>query len=808
MLKNAENRFSNPSKIVKSKIMQNEHGNITTQNPEGLGELEVSEIFDTASGIRAIIDTMRDTFGEAGVVRGTDLLAQLNQKGGIDCNSCAWADPAERTLAEFCESGAKAIADEATTERVTPEFFARYSVEELSRQPDQWLNAQGRITHPLMLREGATHYAEISWDEAFQVIADELNALASPDEAVFYTSGRTSNETAFMYQLFARQFGTNNLPDCSNMCHESTSVGLVESIGLGKASIRLEDLEDTDLILIIGQNPGSCAPRMMSSLEIAKKNGAKIIAVNPLPEAGLMNFINPNPQHYSNLLSYPLAMLGLTSTKFADLFLPVRIGGDMAFLKGLMKVLLDKERAAPDSVFDHEFIGEKTSGYDEFIANLDTISWDDIIEQSGLSHSQITSAAQMYAKAGRVITCWAMGVTQHKEAVATIQDIANLHFLRGNIGRQGAGLCPVRGHSNVQGDRTMGVWDKIQPELKEKLEREFDFKVPEKEGFDVVKSIEAMHDGRAKVFFAMGGNFQLAAPDTNYTSDALRNCSLTAQVITKLNRTALVTGKKSLILPCLGRTETDLQNGTEQYQSTESTMLNVQVTHGVLEPASEHLRSEPWIVGKLAQAVLGSKTTVAWQAMIDDYDVVRDSIARCVKGCENYNENVKRDGGFYLPNPPRDGVFPTPTGKAVFKTSPLEKLELTEDQLILTTIRAHDQFNTAIYELKDRYRGINGSRRVIMMNEKDIASRGLKQGEVVDITGHYGGETRRAESFIVVPYPIPPRCAAAYYPETNVLVPLKSVAKKSNCPTSKSLIITVESHLHNGERIFSGEFNR
>ncbi len=789
--------------------MQNEHGNITTQNPEDLGKLEVSEIFDTASGIRAIFDTMRDTFGEAGIVRGTDLLTHLNQKGGIDCNSCAWADPDEhRTLAEFCESGAKAIADEATTERVTPEFFARYSVEELAKQPDQWLNAQGRITHPMILREGATHYTEISWDEAFQVIAEELNTLASPDEAVFYTSGRTSNETAFMYQLFVRQFGTNNMPDCSNMCHESTSVGLVESIGLGKASIRLQDLEDTDLILIIGQNPGTCAPRMMSSLEEAKRKGAKIIAVNPLPEAGLMNFINPNPQHYSNPLSYPLAMLGLTSTKFADLFLPVRIGGDMAFVKGLMKVLLERERAAPNSVFDHRFIGEKTSGYDEFIANLDTISWDDIIEQSGLSQTQITAAAEMYANAGRTITCWAMGVTQHKEAVATIQDIANLHFLRGNIGRQGAGLCPVRGHSNVQGDRTMGVWDKIQPELKEKLEKEFDFKVPEKEGFDVVKSIEAMHDGRAKVFFAMGGNFQLAAPDTDYTSDALRNCNLTAQVITKLNRTALVTGKTSLILPCLGRTETDLQNGVEQYQSTESTMLNVQVTHGVLEPASEHLRSEPWIVGKLAEAVLGSKTTVAWQAMIDDYDVVRDSIARCIKGCENYNEKVKPDGGFYLPNPPREGIFPTPTGKAIFKSSPLEKIELAENQLILTTIRAHDQFNTAIYELKDRYRGINGSRRVIMMNEKDIAERGLKQGEVVDITGYYEDETRRAESFIVVPYPIPPRCAAAYYPETNVLVPLKSTAKKSNCPTSKSLIITVASHLHNGERIFSGEFNR
>lgn len=592
------------------------------------------------------------------------------------------------------------------------------------------------------------------------------------------------------------------------MCHESTSFALAESIGLGKASIRLEDLEDTDLIIIIGQNPGTCAPRMMSSLEAAKKKGAKIIAVNPLPEAGLMNFVNPNPQHYSNPLNYPLAMLGLKSTQFADLFLPVRIGGDMAFLKGVMKLLLEKERDAPNSVFNREFINEKTSGFDEFIANLDTISWEDILEQSGLVREQIAETAEMYQSANRVITCWAMGVTQHREAVATIQDIANLHFLRGNIGRQGAGLCPVRGHSNVQGDRTMGIWDKIKPEFAEKLEKVFDFKVPENEGFDVVRSIEAMHARRAKVFFAMGGNFLSATPDTDFTAEALQKCNLTAQVITKLNRTALVTGKKSLILPCLGRTEKDLQNGAEQYQTTESTMLNVQVTHGILEPASEHLRSEPWIVGKLAQAVLGDKSKVDWQAMTENYDVMRDVIARCVKGCENYNEKVKRPGGFYMPNPPRDGVFPTETGKAIFKSSKLEKIVLESEQLIMTTIRSHDQFNTAVYELNDRYRGISGSRRVILMNETDIEKRGLRKGEVVDITSYFDDGERYAESFIVVPYPIPRQCAATYFPEANVLVPLKSVAKNSNCPTSKSVIITLKAHLHNGERVFTGEFSR
>ncbi len=788
--------------------MNDEHGNIKAERPEILGELKVSEIQDTAAGMRAVIDSMKETFGDAGVVDGSLLLKRLNQKGGVDCNSCAWADPEDRTLAEFCESGAKAIADEATTERVTPEFFARYTVEELSRQSDQWLNAQGRITHPMLLAENAKKYTPISWEEAFQILAEELNSLASPDEAVFYTSGRTSNETAFMYQLFARQFGTNNLPDCSNMCHESTSVALAESIGLGKASIRLEDLEDTDLIIIIGQNPGTCAPRMMSSLEEAKRKGAKIIAVNPLPEAGLLNFINPNPQHYKNPLRYPFAMLGLSSTKFADIYLPIRVGGDMAFLKGVMKTLLAMERKNPGSVFDHEFIKEKTSGFDEFIENLDTILWDDILEQTGFSVEQIAEVAGMYAASNRVITCWAMGVTQHKEAVATIQDIANLHFLRGNIGRQGAGLCPVRGHSNVQGDRTMGVWDKIKPEFAEKLEQEFSFKVPREEGFDTVRAIEAMHSGKAKVFFAMGGNFQMATPDTDFTAEAMRKCDLTAQVITKLNRTALVTGKRSLILPCLGRTEKDLQNGKEQYQTTESTMLNVQVTHGIIEPASEHLRSEPWIVGKLAQAVLKDKSTVDWQAMIDDYDVIRDAISRTVKGCENYNEKVKRPGGFYLPNPPREGTFPTESGKAFFKASKLEKIVLEKDQLILTTIRSHDQFNTAVYDYNDRYRGISGSRRVILMNEADISERGLKQGEVVDITSYFDDGERHAESFIVVPYPIPTGCAATYFPEANVLIPHKSTAKKSNCPTSKAVIVTVKSHLHNDERVFTGEFLR
>ncbi|MGI8786430.1 MAG: FdhF/YdeP family oxidoreductase [Pyrinomonadaceae bacterium] len=760
-------------------------------NDEIQDNLTVGEPLETAGGLKAITQTMRFAFGEMGIVRGTQTLLKLNQTGGIDCQSCAWADPRERTLSEFCENGAKALADEATTKTIGKDFFAKYSVAELADKNDQWLNAQGRISEPMFLAEGATHYAPISWDDAFQILAGELNSLASPDEAIFYTSGRTSNEAAFLYQLFARQFGTNNLPDCSNMCHESTSVALSEAIGLGKATVRLEDLEDTDLIFIIGQNPGTNAPRMMSSLQTAKRNGAKIIAINPLPEAGLLNFVQPNPQHYPNPLMFPIDVLGNLPTQIADLHLPVRIGGDMAVLKGIMKIALEREKENPQTIFDCKFISEKTEGFDEFIARLETISWEDILSESGLPEKQINEAAEMFLNANRVITCWAMGVTQHKHAVDTIRDIVNLHLLRGQIGRQGAGLLPVRGHSNVQGDRTMGIWEKMQPKFRANLEKEFDFVTPPKDGFDTVKSIEAMRDGRAKFFFAMGGNFAVAAPDTNFTADALRSCRLTVQVITKLNRTAIVTGKKSLILPCLGRSEKDLQNGAEQFVSTENTILQVQMSRGILEPASKDLRSEVWIIGKLARAVLGNKTMVDWEKMISDYDIIRDSISRVADGFENYNEKIRRRGGFYLPNKPRGGEFPTDTKRAKFHASDLPRIELKDGELMMTTVRAHDQFNTTVYKPDDRYRGIKGSRRVIFMNAEDIRERNLKAGQTVDLTSHFEGAERRTENFIVVEYPIPRQCAATYFPETNVLVPHKSVAEKSNCPTSKLIKITV-----------------
>lgn len=771
-------------------------------------KLQVSEPKETAGGLLAITQSLRYAYGEMGVVRGTKTLLKLNQKGGIDCQSCAWADPAERTINEFCENGAKALADEATTKTIGAEFFAKYTIAELSEKSDQWLNAQGRIVEPLVLRDGATNYEKISWDEAFKLLAGELNALDSPDEAVFYTSGRTSNEAAFLYQLFVRQFGTNNLPDCSNMCHESTSFALNEAIGLGKATVRLEDLEDTDLIIIIGQNPGTNAPRMLSSLQKAKENGAKMIAINPLPEAGLLNFVQPNPQHYSNPLMFPIDVLGNNGTALADLHLPVRIGGDMAVLKGIMKIALELEKQNPNSIFDREFVETKTEGFDEFIENLEKVSWTDILTESGLAREQIHEAAEMFVYAGRVVTCWAMGVTQHKHAVDTIRDIVNLHLLRGQIGRQGAGLLPVRGHSNVQGDRTMGIWEKMQPKFRANLEKEFNFTTPAKDGFDTVDSIKAMHDGRAKIFFAMGGNFLSATPDTNYTADALKNCRLTVQVITKLNRTALVTGKISLILPCLGRSEKDFQNGAEQFISTENTILQVQMSRGILEPASGNLRSETWIVGKLAQAVLGAKTTVDWEAMISNYDTIRDSISRVVAGFENYNEQIRIDGGFYLPNKPREGEFPTDTGKAKFYASNLPKINLKNGELMMTTIRAHDQFNTVVYKPNDRYRGIKGSRRVIFMNTADINERNLQAGQAVDITSHFSDGERHAEKFTVVPYPIPLRCTATYFPETNVLVPVGSVAEKSNCPTSKLVIVTVAPHLHDGKRVFLDDFKK
>src|SRR5882672_3710824 len=753
------------------------------QAPKETAPPEIKPISKVAGGLPAIISSAKYTFKEMGAVRGTRTLLQLNQKGGIDCPGCAWPEPdGERSHFEFCEEGAKHVADEATTKRVTPEFFKQWSVNALSHQSDQWLNAQGRITHPLVLRAGADHYEAIDWAGAFALIANELNSLASPDEAIFYTSGRTSNEAAFLYQLFVRQFGTNNLPDCSNMCHESSGTGMKETLGFGKGTVTLADFDLADAIFVIGQNPGTNHPRMLTSLMQAKRRGCKIIHINPLPETGLARF--KHPQEVWTWLG--------KGTKLADLFLQVRINGDVALLKGIMKELFDAEERRPGSVLDHEFITSHTAGFEEFKAALAGVHWGDILEQSGVTKVKIEDAARIFIESERVIFCWAMGLTQHKNAVANIEEIVNLMLLRGQMGKPGAGLCPVRGHSNVQGDRTMGIWEQPSAEFLHKLGAEFNFAPPPAPGFDTVHAIQAMHGGKAKIFFALGGNFLSATPDTEYTARALRSCRLTAHVSTKLNRAHLITGKQALILPCLGRTEIDAQAGGPQFVTTENSMAVVETSQGRLQPASEHLRSEPSIVAGLAKAVLSDRPKVDWDHLSANYDRIRDHIERVVPGFENYNERVRQPGGFYLPNPIRNREFKTADGRAHFTVNEMARIDLKPGQFLMMTMRSHDQFNTTIYGLDDRYRGIRNGRRVVFLNPEDISRSGLQDGQTVDLTSHFEGEERVARRFVVVPYSIPRRCAATYFPETNVLVPVRNFADKSHTPASKSVVISIK----------------
>ncbi|HEX8188756.1 MAG TPA: FdhF/YdeP family oxidoreductase, partial [Pyrinomonadaceae bacterium] len=589
------------------------------------------------------------------------------------------------------------------------------------------------------------------------------------------------NEAAFLYQLFVRQFGTNNLPDCSNMCHESSGRALTETIGVGKGTVTLRDFDLADLIIVIGQNPGTNHPRMLTTLRAAKRRGCRIVHVNPLPEAGLARF--KHPQHPADLLG--------GGTELTDLFLQVRVNGDVALLKGLMKEVLEEEKRRPGAVLDRKFIEGKTHGFDEFARALEEVSWDELVEQSGVARGSMEEAARTYVNSERVIVCWAMGLTQHRNAVANIQEIVNLLLLRGNLGRPGAGACPVRGHSNVQGDRTMGIWERPADTFLDALAREFDFEPPRRHGLDTVETIRAMHERRVKLFFALGGNFLSATPDTEFTAEALRRCRLTAHVSTKLNRSHLVTGGQALILPCLGRTERDAQGSGEQFVSVENSMGVVHSSRGSLEPASPELLSEPAIVARLARETLGQRSAVAWGWLVEDYDRVRDLIERVIPGFENYNVRVREPGGFYLPNLAREGVFKTSTGRANFTVHELPRHELAPGQLLMMTVRSHDQFNTTIYGLDDRYRGVHNERRVVFLNPEDVAERGLSAGQVVDLFSHFEGEERAARRFLVVPYPLPRRCAAAYFPEANVLVPVGSVADKSNTPASKSVVITV-----------------
>ncbi len=754
------------------------------QPPVEFTGLKSGGVESTAAGLKAVTSAVKHVLDEMDLPRAIKVLNNMNQKDGFDCSGCAWPDPDGKRsgLGEYCENGAKAIAEEATTKKVDPAFFAKHAVEEIGNWSDYRIGKSGRITHPMVLKPGDTHYSPIAWSEAFELIGSELNKLNSPHEGVFYTSGRTSNEAAYLYQLFVREFGTNNLPDCSNMCHESSGAGLVETLGIGKGSVTLEDFKHAEVVIVIGQNPGTNHPRMLSALEDTKKNGGKIISVNPLIEAGLMNF--KHPQKLSHLLG--------KGVKLTDIFLQVKINGDVALLKALMILMLEAENKNKGKVFDLDFIEEKTQGIDNLIADLENHDFSDLVKQAGLKESEVREAAQLLIEKKKIIICWAMGLTQHKNGVHNIREVVNILLLKGSIGKQGAGTCPVRGHSNVQGDRTMGIWEKPKPQFLDNLKKEFNFEPPRAHGFDVVESIEAMHESRAKVFVGMGGNFISATPDTEITAEALRKCDLTVQVSTKLNRSHIVHGKTALILPCITRSEEDYQQGKIQLITVEDSMGVVHSSKGKLKPLSKHLLSETAIVSKIAQATFKQNSKTNWAGFNENYDLVRDKIEATIPGFDNFNERVRKPGGFYLPNNSRVGDFrPTKTGKANFSINKVSEVSVSDNQFTMMTIRTHDQFNTTIYGLDDRYRGIYNERRVILMNVHDIEKQGLKGNDIVDIICKDDGRTRVAEKFIVYPYDIPEKCTATYFPEANVLVSLKNKAEISNTPASKSIVVSV-----------------
>jgi formate dehydrogenase major subunit len=760
-------------------------GRIAREHEINEADVEVERPKKAAAGIEAVAVSLKRAVDLMGVTRSGRTLLRLNQVEGFDCQGCAWPDPdpEHRHTAEFCENGVKAVADEATRDLLDRDFMARHPVAELAEHTDYWLNKQGRITEPFVLREGGTHYEPISWDDAFGMIARRLQAI-DPDQAIFYTSGKVSNEAAYLYQLFVRAYGTNNLPDCSNMCHESSGTALSETIGIGKGTVSLEDIHRAELILVLGQNPGTNHPRMLSALEAAKKNGARIIAVNPLKETGLVRFKNPQT---------PRGVVG-PGTALADLYLQIRSNGDLALLQALGALLLER------GAVDEDFVQRHTVGFDEYVESLRKLDWDQVGAATGLDREQIEEAARMLAESRATITCWAMGITQHRNAVATIKEIVNLALLQGNIGKPGAGVCPVRGHSNVQGDRTMGIWERPPSHFLDAIRDEFGFEPPREHGYDSVAAIKALRDGDAEFFMGLGGNFVSAAPDTSVTEEAMRRAALTVQVSTKLNRSHVVHGREALILPPLGRSEKDLTGGKPQRVTVEDSMSAVHASQGPLKPASPHLRSEVDIVCSIAEATLPG-SSIPWSDFRSDYSAIRRSIARVVPDCAAYDEKVDQPGGFVLPNPPRDNrEFPTEVGKAVFTVSPVEVLHVPEGRLLLQTIRSHDQFNTTVYGLSDRYRGIENGRRVVFLHPDDIAALGFEEGDFVDLVSEWedastgSGQTveRRVPTFRVVAYDQPRGCAAAYYPETNPLVPIEHTAEGSNQPAYKSVIVRLE----------------
>lgn len=755
-------------------------------NDKSHDKLEVSEPKEWVAGVPAVKNALKYSLEQTTPLRTGRTLLSMNQVGGIDCPGCAWADPApgHRASNEYCENGARHIMDDATSRQVTPAFFREHPVSELATKSDRWLNQQGRITEPMVKRPGSDHYEPIGWRESFSLLADELNALESPDEAAFYTSGRVSNEAAFLFQLFARAYGTNNLPDCSNMCHESSGFALHETLGTGKGSVGLIDLENADLIFLVGQNPGSNHPRQLSALEDAKGNGARIVAVNPLPEAGLKRFKNPQKAR---------GVVG-PGTQIADRLVQVRPGGDLAFFQGLNRMLLEAEEQAPGTVLDGDFISSNTSEFEQFADHLRATDWEQVLDETGITQDEIGAVCDDVLRSERVVVCWAMGLTQQRHAVPTIREIVNFLLLRGNIGRPGTGPCPVRGHSNVQGDRTMGIWEQMPDEFLDAVQREFAFDPPREHGLDSVDTIRAMRDGGVKVFLSMAGNFVRAAPDSDATEAAMRNCRLTAQVSTKLNRSHTVCGETALILPPLSRTERDVQDSGDQFLTVENSMSEIHTTQGKLKPTSSTLLSEVAIISRLARATLGT-SSIPWTEFESDYGQIRDRISRVVPGFSDFNRRVVRAGGFTLPNPVNEGVYATETEKARFSVNRGQPTRPPHGHLVLQTIRSHDQWNTVPYTNDDRYRGIYGDRRVVLVNQSDLKDLGLSQGDKVDLLGVWEDEVeRRAPAFTVVPYPTPRGYAAAYYPETNVLVPLDAVAEISNQPTSKDVVVRLERH--------------
>ncbi|WP_215223996.1 FdhF/YdeP family oxidoreductase [Echinicola shivajiensis] len=734
-----------------------------------------------AAGIPAVKVALEHAMKEMGLKRSIATLTKLNQKEGIDCPGCAWPDPKERSsLGEFCENGVKAIAEEATTHTVDQEFFKTHSISEISTWTDYEIGKSGRLTEPMVLRAGSQHYEPISWEVAFELIAKHLHSLDDPNEAVFYTSGRSSNEAAFLYGLFARAFGTNNMPDCSNMCHESSGVALTETLGIGKGSATLEDIYEAELVMVIGQNPGTNHPRMLSALEKCKGNGGKIIAINPLEEAGLVRF--KNPQEISGVLG--------GGTAITNLFLQVKINQDVALLNLLMKKLIERDEKV-GGIIDHEFIHKNTSGFEELKQDIEKYSEDELLALCGVPEAEVEKAVQLLVERKKLVICWAMGLTQHKNGVDNIKACVNLLLIKGSIGKKGTGTCPVRGHSNVQGDRTVGITHHVSKKLNDGFQRVFGFNPPEKEGLDVVKSIKAMHEGKAKVFIALGGNFLSAASDTLYTAKALQNCELTVSISTKLNRTHVVPGKTALILPTLGRTELDLENGQKRYVTVENSMGRVHRSMGNLEPHSAKLKSEPEIVSQIAEAYFKSNTPVDWKALGMDYDLIRTRISQVFEGFDQYSERSK-GAGFDLPNNARMGDFSMlPNGKAQFSVCQLPNHKLTSARFLLMTIRSHDQFNTTIYGLDDRYRGVFNERRVLFINPMDAEELGLKKMDVVNLVSNYDGVERIARNFLIAPYNIPKGNLAAYFPETNILVPNNHYADKSQTPISKSIEVDI-----------------